>query len=218
MPTNTNRIAVGLLAGQGWQAKRAYPVYGMQRGNNAIGVGLLLFTMFLLPQISPKCLPLYFITSMTYMPQTLCSLLIHGVFHKKTSAPCIRREDQKRLNAFVQKTCETYQCPCLIVNGPGDHLHFLVLLSQEVTLSHLIKEIKRTSTLFLKECDGAYYHHFHWQSGYGGFSVSEKLKNVVYEYILRQEEHHKKRSMYDEFEMLLKNAGITQYENRYYWQ
>ncbi len=161
---------------------------------------------------------MYLITSMTYMPQTLCSLLIHGVFHKKTSAPCIRREDQKRLNAFVQKTCETYQCPCLIVNGPGDHLHFLVLLSQEVTLSHLIKEIKRTSTLFLKECDGVYYHHFHWQSGYGGFSVSEKLKNVVYEYILRQEEHHKKRSMYDEFEMLLKNAGITQYENRYYWQ
>ncbi|QUB47998.1 hypothetical protein J5A66_04210 [Prevotella sp. oral taxon 475] len=46
MPTNNNRIAVGLLAGQGWQAKRAYPVYGMQRGNNAIGVGLSLFTMF----------------------------------------------------------------------------------------------------------------------------------------------------------------------------
>ena len=115
---------------------------------------------------------------------------------------------------------KTAECFCTedLRDGPGDHLHFLVLLSQEVTLSHLIKEIKRTSTLFLKECDGAYYHHFHWQSGYGGFSVSEKLKNVVYEYILRQEEHHKKRFMYDEFEMLLKNAGITQYENRYYWQ
>ena len=45
-PRANNRIAVGLLAGQGWQAKHAYPVYGMQRGNNAIGVGLLLFTMF----------------------------------------------------------------------------------------------------------------------------------------------------------------------------
>ena len=35
-----NRIAVGLLVEQGWQAKRAYPVYGTLRENKAIGLGL----------------------------------------------------------------------------------------------------------------------------------------------------------------------------------
>ena len=39
-PRATNRIAVGLLAGQGWRVKRAYPVYDVQRENKAVGLGL----------------------------------------------------------------------------------------------------------------------------------------------------------------------------------
>ena len=35
-----NRIAVGLLAEQGWRVKRAYPVYDTQRENEAVGLGL----------------------------------------------------------------------------------------------------------------------------------------------------------------------------------
>ena len=57
------------------------------------------------------------------MSQTLCSLLIHCAFHKKASAPNIRKDDQIRLNAFIQKTCEAYKCRCLIAHGPGDHMH-----------------------------------------------------------------------------------------------
>ena len=152
------------------------------------------------------------------MSQTLCSLLVHCVFHKKVSAPSIRKDDQIRLNSFVQKACEAYKCRCLIAHGPGDHIHCLVVLSPETSLSTFIKEIKRTSTLFLKERDAVYYHHFQWQAGYGGFSVSEKLKDVVYRYIAQQEEHHQRYSAHDEFEMLMKNACITRYEHKYYWQ
>ena len=35
-----NRVAVGLLAEQGWRVKRAYPVYDVQRGHKAVGLGL----------------------------------------------------------------------------------------------------------------------------------------------------------------------------------
>ena len=152
------------------------------------------------------------------MSQTLCNLLIHGVFHKKRTAPDIRRDDQTRLNSFIQRTCEAHKCPCLIANGPGDHIHFLIVVSPEMALSHLVGEMKRTSTLFLKQCDVTYYHRFQWQSGYGGFSVSEKLRDAVYQYIAQQEEHHKRHSVQDEFELLLRNAGVTRYEGQYYWQ
>jgi len=87
-----------------------------------------------------------------------------------------------------------------------------------MALSHLVGEMKRTSTLFLKQCDATYYHRFQWQSGYGGFSVSEKLRDAVYQYIAQQEEHHKRHSVQDEFELLLRNAGVTRYEGQYYWQ
>ena len=39
-PRANNRVAVGLLVKQGWRAKRAYPVYDMQRENKAVGLGL----------------------------------------------------------------------------------------------------------------------------------------------------------------------------------
>ena len=39
-PRANNRVAVGLLAGQGWRVKRAYPVYNVKRENKAIGLGL----------------------------------------------------------------------------------------------------------------------------------------------------------------------------------
>ncbi|QUB47809.1 hypothetical protein J5A66_03135 [Prevotella sp. oral taxon 475] len=39
-PRANNRVAVGLLAGQGWRVKRAYPVYDVQRESKAIGLGL----------------------------------------------------------------------------------------------------------------------------------------------------------------------------------
>ena len=40
IPHANNRIAVGLLAGQGWRVKRAYPVYDVKRENKAVGLGL----------------------------------------------------------------------------------------------------------------------------------------------------------------------------------
>ena len=40
IPHANNRIAVSLLAEQGWRVKRAYPVYDMQRENKAVGLGL----------------------------------------------------------------------------------------------------------------------------------------------------------------------------------
>ena len=94
------------------------------------------------------------------MPQTLCHLLIHCVFHKKASAPTIRDTDQRRLNLFIKDTCDNYGCSCIIVNGPGDHIHLLTTLSPEIPLSTFIKEIKRLSSRFLKECDSIYYHNF----------------------------------------------------------
>lgn len=150
------------------------------------------------------------------MAQTLCRLLIHCIFHKKASAPVIRDEEQHRLNLFIQKTCSTYNCPCLTVNGPGDHLHLLIALSPEVPLSSFIKEIKRLSTRFLKECNMPYYHDFYWQAGYAGFSVSDKFRDAVFRYIANQKEHHRSVSPHHEFEMLLRNAGISA-DDWFYW-
>ncbi|MGB7592327.1 MAG: hypothetical protein WCD04_14185 [Terriglobia bacterium] len=57
---------------------------------------------------------------------------------------------------------------------------------------------------------------FHWQSGYGGFSVSAADVEEIVEYIAQQENHHRVVSFQDEFRKLLEAHGIA-YDERYVW-
>ena len=57
---------------------------------------------------------------------------------------------------------------------------------------------------------------FHWQDGYGLFSVSPSHQEAVHKYILNQEEHHKKETFQEELLRILKKYGIA-YDEHYLW-
>jgi len=57
---------------------------------------------------------------------------------------------------------------------------------------------------------------FHWQNGYGAFSVSQSHLDKVANYIERQEQHHKRVNFQDEFRTFLKKYQI-EYDERYVW-
>ena len=116
------------------------------------------------------------------------------------------------------KVCQQLQCPCLIANGVADHEHFLFVLSPKRAVAEVMKEVKRMSSLYLKYHDQAYYKHFCWQAGYGAFGVSVKLKEVVYDYISHQQEHHKRMDMRAELTALLQSAQVKNYDEALYWE
>tara|TARA_B100000941_G_scaffold201603_1_gene146629 strand:+ start:23522 stop:23719 length:198 start_codon:yes stop_codon:yes gene_type:complete len=55
---------------------------------------------------------------------------------------------------------------------------------------------------------------FSWQEGYGAFSYSHSQLNNVYQYILNQEEHHKKQTFKEEYLAFLNKYEIP-YEERF---
>jgi putative transposase len=57
---------------------------------------------------------------------------------------------------------------------------------------------------------------FHWQGGYGAFSVSQSNLKEVIRYIENQEEHHKRVTFQDEYRAFLKAYDIP-YDERYVW-
>jgi putative transposase len=57
---------------------------------------------------------------------------------------------------------------------------------------------------------------FHWQAGYGAFSVSQSNVEQVKAYIANQEQHHRKVSYQDEFRLLLTRHEI-EFDERYVW-
>ena len=79
----------------------------------------------------------------------------------------------------------------------------------------LIKEIKTGSSLWIKT-KGAQFKGFHWQDGYGGFSVSPNEASSIVHYIEHQEEHHKKRTFKEEYREFLRLYEV-EFDERYVW-
>ena len=75
--------------------------------------------------------------------------------------------------------------------------------------------MKRVSSIWVKEEYSA-LDDFHWQKGYGAFSVSPSHVPDLITYIENQMEHHKTESFQDEFRRLLRKYGL-EWDERYVW-
>ncbi len=82
-----------------------------------------------------------------------------------------------------------------------------------MSISDLVRDIKNNSTNFVNE-KRLVKGKFSWQEGYGAFSYSHSHINDVYNYILNQEEHHKKKTFKEEYLEFLNKFEIP-YEERY---
>jgi putative transposase len=150
------------------------------------------------------------------MPQSNSVVYIHLVFSTKNRIPFLQDKTlRSETHAFLAGASKTLGCPALIVNGVEDHVHILARFGREINQSEWVKEIKRTSTLWLKK-RGKDLADFRWQGGYADFSVSVSKLDEVRNYIARQEQHHKKQSFQDELRALLKKHKV-EYDERYLW-
>ena len=74
---------------------------------------------------------------------------------------------------------------------------------------------KKESSKWVKDQESG-LPSFHWQDGYGLFSVSPSHLEAARQYILKQEEHHQKVSFQEEFLGILRKYKVR-YDERYLW-
>jgi putative transposase len=91
----------------------------------------------------------------------------------------------------------------------------LFLLSKNHSIANVVWAIKRASSKWVKG-EGIQLKKFHWQEGYGAFSISQSHVERVQKYILNQERHHGRKTFKDEFRALLTKHDI-EYDERYVW-
>ena len=75
-----------------------------------------------------------------------------------------------------------------------------------------MRELKKASSNWIAET--MTMPSFHWQEGYGAFTVSASARAEVQDYIARQEEHHRLRSFREEYVLMLQKSGI-EFDERY---
>ena len=88
-------------------------------------------------------------------------------------------------------------------------------MSKSLDVSTLIRELKRDFSKWINE-ENPNLADFHWQNGYGTFSVSPSHIEALIEYIANQIEHHHRETFQDEFRRLCKKYGI-EIDERYVW-
>jgi REP element-mobilizing transposase RayT len=141
------------------------------------------------------------------MSQSLSKIFVHAVWHIKTTSPQIQMEDRKNLYSYMGGILKQLECIPICINGTGNHVHMLFVLSKNYSLVKVMSTVKIASSRWLKTI-GKHYKSFAWQLGYGAFSVSESIRERTINYIKNQEEHHKKRSFKDEYLQILKQYHI----------
>ncbi len=149
------------------------------------------------------------------MPQSLAKIYVHIIFSTKDRFPCLTKEVCDELYPYIATVLKSEDCFPEMIGGIEDHVHILCTLSKNVSLAKLVKEIKISTSQFLKN-KGVAHGRFCWQPGYGAFSVAQSSFAKTVRYIQNQFEHHKKMNFKDEFRALLKLYNID-YEENYLW-
>jgi REP element-mobilizing transposase RayT len=148
------------------------------------------------------------------MPSTHVSLHCHIIFSTKDRVPMINVEWRPRLHAIIGGGIRHLGGVALEVGGVDDHVHLLAGLKATHCISGVVRDVKKASSAWVHDVMGV--PAFHWQEGYGAFTVSRADRPMIAGYIRSQEEHHRKKSFQDEYRALLKENGI-EFDERYLW-
>ena len=141
------------------------------------------------------------------MSHSFTNLLYHVVFSTKYRHPWLDPEVAPRVFAYLGGLVREDNGTALLVNGVADHVHLLVQLHQDHSVSAFLRALKARSSLWIHKTFPA-LEQFAWQTGYAAFTVSRSQAEKVRRYIANQENHHRKQSFQEEFRALLRKHGL----------
>ena len=150
------------------------------------------------------------------MSKSYTNLLYHIVFSTRERRPIITDDRRPRLYEYVGGIIRNLGGIALAIGGIEDHLHALAKLRPDKALSEVLRDLKANSSGWMHDVFPE-LRDFSWQRGYGAFTVSASQVQIVSNYIVNQEQHHKRRSFQDEFEEMLRINQID-FDEKFLWK
>ncbi len=156
------------------------------------------------------------------MPQSLSRVALHLTFSTTARRRVfVMREMREATAAYITGILQNHGCPVIRIAVATDHLHALFLLSRTASVADTVASAKRESSKWVVLQEWARmnpsFAQFHWQKGYGIFSVSASRIDDVARYIDNQMEHHKRVTFQDEYRAFLTRHGVD-FNEKYMWE
>ena len=147
------------------------------------------------------------------MPNTYTQIYLHTVFAVKYRNGIIQPIWKENLYRYITGIVQHQGHKMLAINGMPDHVHVFINLNPKQSISELMQDIKGDSSKWIND-NQLIKGRFEWQTGYGAFSYSHSQISDVIQYILNQEEHHRKRTFMGEYTAFLDKFNVP-YDDRY---
>ncbi len=150
------------------------------------------------------------------MAGTFSQIYIQAVFAVRGRENLLQKPWRDEVFKYMAGIIKGKSQKPIIVNGISDHVHLFIGLNPVMALSDLIRDVKNNTTNFINEKKFV-KGKFSWQEGYGAFSYSHSQLDTVYQYILNQEEHHRKKTFREEYIDFLQKFEI-EHDEKYLFE
>jgi putative transposase len=147
------------------------------------------------------------------MANTYTQIYIHVIFAVTGRQNLIDEQHNEELQKYITGIISGQNQKLIAINNMPDHLHLLIGLKSDLSLSELIRDVKANSSRFINErrwCRGK----FSWQEGFGAFSYSRSQLGDVIRYIEDQQRHHTTKTFRQEYVELLEKFEV-EYDPKY---
>ncbi|MCA0447087.1 MAG: IS200/IS605 family transposase [Bacteroidetes bacterium] len=132
---------------------------------------------------------------------------VHLVFSTKDRSPFFSKEIRPLIYNHIQLNCREKGIFLTDLNGHLEHIHCLISLNKNQTISQVAQLIKGESAFWINK-EKIIAGKFAWQDDYFAVSISESQIESVQNYIRNQEDHHKKKSF---------SMEIEEFNKKYNW-
>ena len=139
------------------------------------------------------------------MPHT--KIWIHIVFSTFERKPLLNDSIRENIFKHIFDYSKSKDIYIDRINGYVDHVHLLLSLSRDQTISKVMQFIKGESSHWINK-NNLTKEKFEWQDEYFAVSVSESKLEILKKYIDNQVEHHKTKTFKEEYDDFMKLYGF----------
>ena len=138
---------------------------------------------------------------------------IHAVWGTKRRSPFLNNSIRGDILRHILYNAQKKDIHIDIINGWHDHLHCLVSLKGEQSISQVMQLIKGESSFWINK-EHLIRGKFEWADEYFAVSIGISSVRKVRDYIRNQEKHHRKKTWDEEYNEYIQQYGFEIFQSK----
>ena len=146
-----------------------------------------------------------------YFRMSHIAVYIHLVWGTKNHNPLLPKPQRYVLFKQIRIIAKAKNIYIMEINGHVDHVHVLISLKADQTISNIARDLKGGSSFWANNIEENLFNHkLVWAPRYYAASISKSGVPNVRRYIQNQESHHMQGSFRKECEHFIKRFGFKE--------